>query len=290
MSNGIVRFTANVLAGLFGFTSGVIRNARTFHPDGRTFQGTVQSVNPTDPSLALAAKQLEGRVLMRIGMGVMKKGMPAWLANHIPDAPSIAVRFCSTSIRGELTVERREDDLDLLCTAGGDRLSKLIWNLATGGKKYGLDQFDYFHNFYYADVPYKIDDDKLEGWIRLAADVATSQPTPNGSRDAKSREQGLTSAATNHAIIRIEIQRVGSKQAPFVPIAEIRFGKEIQLDQEALHFYPFAARGFNPHGVYTELRKRVYPASVRKRAPTKAERDARENESIVKRLVRYFRK
>ena len=84
---------ANVAAGLFGFTSGVVRNARTFHPDGRVFRGTASSLAPSDPSLARAARGLQGAVLLRIGMGVVKRGIPGWVANHVPDAPSVAMRF-----------------------------------------------------------------------------------------------------------------------------------------------------------------------------------------------------
>ena len=60
----IMRFVASAIAAIFGFISGVLRNARTFHPDGRTFLGTVTAETP-DPSLLCAGKLLEGRVLMR---------------------------------------------------------------------------------------------------------------------------------------------------------------------------------------------------------------------------------
>ena len=157
-----VPLLAGWTAGFFGFVSGVVRNSRTFHPDGRVFRGTVRSLNPSDGSLARAAQQLEGSLFMRIGMGVMKRGMPAWLADHIPDAPSIASRFYGADAGDTIPLERRlRQDLDLLCTAGGDRLWKLLVNLALGGQMYGLKQFDYFDNVYYADVPYRIDDGKL---------------------------------------------------------------------------------------------------------------------------------
>src|SRR5205085_9518230 len=168
-----------------------------------------------------------------------------WLADRIPDAPSIASRF--------------NGRLDLLCTAGGDRLWKLVVNLATGGYKYGLHQFDYFGNEYYAQVPYRIDGGKRDVWIRIVP-----YPKHSGSdspADGAGREQALTSAAGN-ALFRIEAQRAGADE-PFVAIAEIILGEEIDLDQESLHFDPVAALGFEPHGFFTGLRKVVYPASVR---------------------------
>src|SRR5947208_11912136 len=84
----------------FRFTSGVVRNARTFHPDGRTFRASVEPLHPADPALARAAERLAGSALVRVGMGVMKRGMPRWLADHIPDAPSVATRIFTATAAG----------------------------------------------------------------------------------------------------------------------------------------------------------------------------------------------
>jgi hypothetical protein len=119
------RLVARIAAAFFGFVSGVIRNSRTFHPDGRVFRGTIRSLQPVDESYARAAEQLAGSVLMRIGMGLMKKGSPLWLADRVPDAPSVAMRVASSP--GGITMGGPSADcLDLLCTAGGDRLWKLV--------------------------------------------------------------------------------------------------------------------------------------------------------------------
>src|SRR5258708_20360101 len=277
---------ARMAASFFGFVSGVVRNARTFHPDGRVFRGSVRSVHPADPVLAQASEQLAGSALLRMGMGLTKKGVPRWLADRIPDAPSIAFRFFSSSTASEIRLQRRRgEDLDLLCTAGGDRLWKLVVNLLTGGWMYGLRRFDYFQNAYYSQVPYRINDGTLDVWIRMLPERGTSQVTPV---DAAGRDQGLTDAVALHAVVRIEAQRVGDAREPFVPFAEIRFEEEIQIDQEALHFDPVAGRGFVPHGFLTEVRKLVYASSAQSRAHTATERARREDESIGSRLARYF--
>jgi hypothetical protein len=91
-----------------------------------------------------------------------------------------------------------------------------------------------------------------------------------------------------HATFRIEAQRTGDAREPFVPIAEICFEEEIQVDQEALHFDPVAGRGFVPHGFLTEVRRVVYPSSAHSRPPDAAERARREGESVSSRLARYF--
>src|SRR5476651_387960 len=130
----IMRFVASAIAAIFGFVSGVLRNARTFHPDGRTFLGTV-TAETSDPALLCAGKLLEGRVLLRIGMGVAKKHTPGWIRDSIPDAPSFAARFSASPDADAISRgERGANELDILLTAGGDRLWKLVLNLATGGK------------------------------------------------------------------------------------------------------------------------------------------------------------
>jgi hypothetical protein len=273
----------------FSFVSGVVRNARTFHPDGRVIRGSVCALEPAESSFARTGRQLEGAVLLRIGMGLMKKGMPHWLADHIPDAPSIAARFYTPSTPDDFRLERRPgEDLDLLATAGGDRLWKLVLNLATGGFGYGLHQFDYFKNHYTADVPYQIDDGKLDVWLRLVPHLDATRSASAAPQDGPSREEALTSAVAYHAILQVEAQRTGDRREPFIPIAEIRFEEEILVDQEALHFDPVAGRGFVPHGFLTEIRKTVYPSSAHSRPPSAAERAHRENESAGSRLGRYF--
>jgi hypothetical protein len=280
-----VPLIAKWAAGFFGFVSGVIRNARTFHPDGRVFLGTARSLHPADASLATAADRLAGSVVMRIGMGVMKRGMPHWLANAIPDAPSIASRFFTALNHGEIRLQRHPgDDLDLLATAGGERLWKLLLNLAVGGGLYGLHQFDYFQNIYSADVPYRIDDGRRDVWVRLVPVQAASFRSPQNGAE---REQGLTDACSGHAVIRVEVQQTRSRTEPFVPVAEIRFEREIEIDQEALHYDPVEGRGFQPHGFLTDLRRSVYPASVQSRAHSEAQRHDRMHH-FFKRLSQYF--
>jgi hypothetical protein len=276
----------NGLARLFSFTSGVLRNARTFHPDGRVFRGTVRSLDPPDVSLARAACQLEGGVLLRIGMGLMKRGMPRWLADHVPDAPSIAARFYTASGPDQIPLDRRRaGDLDILATAGGDRLWKLVLNLATGGFGFGLRQFDYGGNVYTADVPYLVDEGRRDVWIRFVPALNDGSAPPE---DGAARERALSAAVARHAAIRIEAQRAGSRREPFVPIAEIRFEVEIQIDQEALRFDPSGGRGFEPHGTLAAVRKTVYPASACGRPPSAGERVRRDHEGLRRRLVRYF--
>lgn len=276
---------AKWIAGFVAFVSGVMRNARTFHPDGRVFLGTVLPLHPADASLAAAAERLAGSSLMRIGMGVMKRGMPHWMADAIPDAPSIATRFFNSSRPGGSFMERCPgEDLDLLATAGGDRLWKLLLNLATGSRMCGLHKFDYFQNLYSADVPYRIGENKLEVWIRLSPERDANLRAPQSDSE---REQRLTEAVARRAMIHIEVQRVDAPTDPFVPIAEIRFENEIEIDQEALHFEPVDGRGFEPYGFLTDLRKSVYPASVQSRSHTEAQRMYRDHH-VSDRLGQYI--
>jgi hypothetical protein len=276
---------AKSAAGLFGFTSGVVRNARTFHPDGRTFRGTIRPLAVDGSSLARAAAAIDGAVLLRIGMGVLKKHAPRAIARVIPDAPSVALRVYSASAAAEQRLDRVPgEDLDVLFTAGGDRLWKLLLNMSTFQYGLGLTRYDYFRNVYYADVPYRIDEGRLDVWLRLVPDRDAGAASAPATDEA--REQGLTDAVARHATLRIEAQATGDRRAPFVPVAEVRFEAEIEIDQEALHFDPVEGRGFVPHGVLTAVRRTVYPASFHRRAETRYERVARDREGFFGRLFR----
>jgi hypothetical protein len=81
---------------------------------------------------------------LRIGMSVAKGHAPTWIKSKIPDAPSVAIRFSpSPTAEGISLAAPSDDELDILFTAGGDRLWKLLWNLALGGRFSRLNQFDY---------------------------------------------------------------------------------------------------------------------------------------------------
>jgi hypothetical protein len=277
---------ARIVAAGFAYVSGVVRNARIFHPDGRVMRGSVRALETKDTDLARAGERLAGAVLLRMGMGLMKRGAPRWLAKIIPDAPSIACRFSGVVAPSEHGLQRRlGEDLDLLCTAGGDRLWKLVLNLATGGWMNGLERFDYFKNVYYSQVRYCVAVGGHDLWIRLVPDGKAGAASPH---DDAERELQLTRAIAEHEVLKIEAQHAGAPNAAWVAFAEIRFEDEIQIDQEALHFDPVEGRGFVATGFLTYLRKVVYPASVARRPPTKMERVRRDGAGIFVRLGEYF--
>jgi len=279
-----MRFVADAIAAFFGFISGVVRNARTFHPDGRTFVGTV-SADASDPALLQAGRLIEGSVLLRIGMGLAKKSWPTFIRSHIPDAPSIAARFSESPHSDAIScTDRGTDELDILFTAGGDRLWKLILNLATGGRRYGLKRFDYLQNQYFAEVPYRVAAGGLNVWLRLrVADGVPAEAQHVASDEA--REQALSRAVQRGVEFVVEAQSATGENAPFLPLATIRFDHETKIDQEALHFQPFAGRGFEPYGILAALRERVYPASQRARPPNKEERAFRDRKGFFCRLL-----
>jgi hypothetical protein len=282
----IMRFVVNAIAAIFGFISGVLRNARTFHPDGRTFLGTV-TAETSDPSLLCAGRLLEGRVLMRIGMGLVKRSTAGWIRDGVPDAPSVAARFSPSSDTDAISrSERGGDEVDILLTAGGDRLWKLILNLATGGKHAGLHQFDYFKNVYFAEVPYRVPACGLDIWLRLRLLSSGGEAGAEAPGSSQTREQGLSDAVATHAEFVIEAQSATVRNAPFIPVARIRFDQEIEIDQEALHFRPVAGRGFEPYGILTTLREKVYPASAHARPSNREERVVGDRQGLFGRLVR----
>jgi hypothetical protein len=294
-----VPLVPQVVAAFFAFLSGVVRNARVFHPDGRVFLGIAQALpQSSSEDLRQLGERFAGPVLMRLGMGVLKRHMPAWLVKAVPDAPSIASRFFSSEEMSagrplkssQVPLKARPPhDLDVLATAGGDRLYKLLWNLATGGKKDSLDRYDYLHNFYYADVPYRLEDSGLRIWIRIVPTVNPDTPaeSQNHSADPLSREHALSNFCAHHGELRIEAQRVESPGSAFIPVAVIRFEEELTLDQESLHYDPFSGRALVPYGLFTSLRRIVYPASVQNRPHNIEQRQTRKHH-LIHRFIRYW--
>jgi mono/diheme cytochrome c family protein len=95
----------------------------------------------------------------------------------------------------------------------------------------------------------------------------------------------LSRAVERGAELVIEAQSATAKNALFLPLARIRFDREIDIDQEALHFQPFAGRGFAPYGLLTVLRERVYPVSAHARPPNKEQRAIRDRSGFFCRLL-----
>ncbi len=112
-------------------------------------------------------------------------------------------------------------------------------------------------------------------------------PNHSSPNDGVGRELGLTEACARHAAVQIEMQRANAPSESFVPIAEIVFEEEIQIDQETLHYDPFAGRGFEPFGFITGLRRWAYPASFQSRGQSQLERKTREHR-FLRRLARYL--
>src|SRR5262249_1059243 len=132
------RAIGRVVAPVLGETS-ALRNARTFHPDGTVYRGTVRSLSPAAP-FDVEAKRLEGAALMGVGVGVWKRGMPTLLEKTLPDAPSIAIRFRSP--KAPFDVQARPGDQDLLCLSWAERFRSIP--LAV----FFADKHDYFANSY----------------------------------------------------------------------------------------------------------------------------------------------
>ena len=234
---------------------------------------------------------------MRIGMGVMKRGMPAWIAKLVPDAPSIASRFFTVSEDGSTspaTLHLNQiplpfhpgKDFDLLATAGGDRLWKLIWNLATGGESTvsNLSIISPTHT----TQTYRIESHPPALPSGFGSGTGAESRTSNRTlRKTLKRASRLSPTPARRMLSSIEVQPVDSSSASFKPIATIRFERELDIDQEALHFYPFSGRGFEPYGFFTGLRRCVYPASVQSRPHDRLQRAQREHRPF-RRFIRYW--
>jgi hypothetical protein len=292
------RAIGRVVAPVLGETSS-LRSARTFHPDGTVYRGTVRSLSPATP-FDVEAKRLEGAALMRVGVGVWKRGMPALLEKTLPDAPSIAIRFRSKN--APVDVQARAGDQDLLCLSWAQRFRSIP--LAV----FFADKHDYFDNAYFADQPFRIEGTSLDVWVRLVPidPAPAKRPTDAAGREAKL----LDASKVGRAAVRIEVQEVdpswsrewlgvnvsdliakrdwlyARREQPWVPLALLTFDEKVDVDQEALHFSPdLAGRGLIPTGPIAAARGRVYATSQASRPQTAEARQAADSQGFLHKLV-----
>ncbi len=250
-------------AGIFGLVS-ALRAGRTFHPDGTIITGRAWPL-PVEPRFAAIAQSLSGIVLLRLGPGIDSRFARQGL--HLVNPPNIAARF--TSPDGK--------NLDLLSLSPGTRIREVIPALFT------IKRYDYFRNKYSPLVRYLTPDGGPRVWFRLEP---TYEP-PFSPMDPAGREDALKEAVTKNYVFRVTVRPLD--EAEYVPVAEFSFDKfEPDMDQEALAFHPFEGRGFVPCGVFTAVRRIVYPLSVAARPSSTFERTRRRQLSWGQRFALYL--
>jgi hypothetical protein len=268
------------LAPVLGFTSAA-RHARTFHPDGVVYAGSVSPLVSSGP-FAEAAARFEGNALVRMGPGLFRRGQLTWL----PDLLSVAIRFTARTDTTPTTTAQPWDQ-DLLASAETERFPAFLNPLTL----YIASEHDYFANTYYAAIPFYLESAKTRVWVRirpLSFDRRTPRPTNPEAREADLRQ----AVASGQARFHVEVQRenrlgralgldhgwLAALAHPWVPLAELTLTDgPLTLDQEALRFYPeLAGRGLVPTGTIAGIRPAVYRASQLARPPSAADRRAEE--------------
>ena len=122
-----MRFVASAIAAISDSPSGVLRSARTFHPDGPDIPGHRHREGDRTLRCFVPASCSKVASSCRIGMGLVKRSTAGWIRDGIPDAPSVAARFSPSSdadVIGRGRARRGRGEVDILLTAGGDRLWK----------------------------------------------------------------------------------------------------------------------------------------------------------------------
>ncbi len=262
----------DILGPLFAHTS-ASSDARTFHPDGFYFEGTVTSLDPAGP-LAKLAGRLVGSAVVRPSLGAHKAGTP----DGKFDIPGFTIRLTTTGAAIGPNPEPGDENFTFLAGL------KSLANLATA--PFTENQFDYLDpgNTYYPAIAYRIapssaTDSEPAQDISLRvvpeaftpSDATLVKPKNGNQRDAK-----LKLAVQEHkAALRIEGQVKGGQ---WTPLVRITMDKPITMDNEAFHYYPdLAGRGLIPQGVVNALRAELYPASQAARPKTGAERTAEDD-------------
>ncbi len=236
-SNGIRERLGDAIGGLWAPIAGGIsrlRHARMFHPEGLVFTGELEVIPGSE--YEVFANQLGRTVLARLS-GALRRG-----GRESLDVLGIALRMH----RGhKLKHAAVATDQDLLFATIRSPLTMALSPFTTRSH-------DFFANRYFAVSPFA-----LEGMHRVELRLSPiTRPNHPGTRAEKLR------AAVDAGEARFVLEARKTLHLGWVPIANISLTKEIEIDQEALHFDPFQnGAGIIPVGVIHAIRKRVYAAS-----------------------------
>lgn len=226
----IGRALAPVVAGISHF-----RRARTFHPRGLVFEGRSEPI--IGGAFANLGAALDGTLLARCSQALWKQP-----AEHF-DVLGIALRFR----RAARPFDHRAlpGDRDLLFATVSTPLLLLASPFLTNAR-------DFLANKFFATCPFEV-----EGHDRVELRLVAIDP----SHDGDTRADKLRNAvAAGRCIWHLEARKTLTRE--WHAIARITLEREIELDQEALHFDPFrTGDSFQPVGVIHAIRKAVYSAS-----------------------------
>ncbi len=211
------------------------RRARTFHPRGVVFEGRSQPI--IGGAFANLGAELDGVILARCSQALSKSPSERF------DVLGIALRF--RRVAWPFDHRAMHGDRDLLFATVSSPLLLLASPFLTNAH-------DYLANKFFATAPFEIDGhDRVE--LRL---VPLQRMEVDGPRDEKLRAAVEEGACSWHLEARKTLTR------EWHAIARISFDREVELDQEALHFDPFrTGEGLEPVGMIHAIRKAVYAAS-----------------------------
>src|SRR5690554_6067357 len=207
-----------------------IRESRVFQPNGICFHAEASPKRGLPSHFRNLANRLSGDALVRLSGGL-------WQAEHrlLPDVLNCSIRFKAWPPMEEPTADAQ--DLVLLST-------RAPWALAIDSLT--TKQHDYLLNEYYSLAPLEIDG-RQNISLRLIPNV---EPGPGQTREEKIR------AAVNASDVVLDLQiRENDRGTEWKPLLEIRLEREVQLDSENLHIWPFRdGQGIRPQGWLEVLR------------------------------------
>jgi hypothetical protein len=231
-----------------GFAVGsVIRRSRILHPDGVVHRAEVTPL-VTEGPLGAVAERLRGAALVRHSSAWWKGGKE-WL-----DVLGIAVRFLDRPV---ITEAPAPGDQDLL-------FATIRFPWTTPFAPLATNPHSFLWNNYHGVSPFLVPE---LGRVKLRL------VSPHLKGLGETRLADLeTAVALGVAVYELQVrrQRWGAR---FEPLVAIRLVAPVDLDQEALRFWPFrAGKGIAPQGFVHALRAGAYRASQWARPSSQKER------------------
>ncbi len=210
--------------GLLTASISYARRSRMFHPKGLLVEVEVSDATNTFPPFAMA----------RLSSGW-------WKEKEWPDALGIALRFSEEPITG---VHPKARDQDLLLVSFSSPLQLPIAPLLTRFK-------NFMSNDYFGVAPFEFRDEVVK--FKLA-------PKRRVQRSGTRREKFLQDMSSGTA--EFTLYKKALQAESWEPVADLKFGDVLNLDQEALRFFPFhAGLGIRPRGFLQYLRIGTYQLS-----------------------------
>lgn len=222
------------------------RQARMFHPVGRTFRAKIEADPGLDEPWKALGARLSGPALARFSGALWRGNFEHW------DVLGVALRLREEEVLSSQSVAT---DQDLL-------FATIVSPLTMPLSPFTTNAHDYLDNHYWAVSPFDVGQARH---VKFRLSPSGPDRQQQNRRSRVHRDAALVDAVSKGAVsLRFEARQ--TFELGWRTLATVWLTAPLDLDQETLRFSPFqTGRGIVPSGFVHALRRAAYPASQRAR-------------------------